>query len=500
MVDEADDGAPLPLPLLQVRQSSYAKFGLASEGRSSSAVPASVPEVPVGDPQELVQQRWKQYGYDPADEVGDANEAIPEAGDAADEAVEETGEAVDDTNEPLEESMEVVDDTEPSMEDVAWSGTPFSGDTVLSDLRLDLTEVIESHGFDSQSETGRYPARLVMLVTEPNSHIIWLALSGVSIIGYAKDSVNQVLDRLRIYLKDAIEKGWLDESAFLTDMIDHIRAERDEMRRIEEMESPEAMDERLSIAKIARDARAQEWGNKTVLVDSEEELALRSLELRYAEDQERLERVWNSPKMVARYNKPSPTLLEKRGTVRRMLTVHRFSEAARLADEIEAMEKFESAQAAAQMRRAYKAACDRLEKQFVNDTDSLRGGFATKRHQIERGKTQSLIPLGRRVDKFAQQKESFLESQKRNPPAARSRTPIVAARSTLRPDTTIGTVSEKLKLPVLEARKRPPSRITVSRLSSSLSKRNPGSNVATGRQSRRGNLDSRSDSGDEIAF
>jgi hypothetical protein len=456
MVEESEEGVPRPLPLLQVRQSSYAKFAAGGDLRPITQAAPSTPEVPVGDLEELIQQRWKRVGYAPDEE--DPRTELSERG--------------------------------------TWSGTPFSSDMLPSDLHLDLSEVVETRGYDSQSSSSRLPLRLQGILAEPKGSITWLALSGVSIIGYPKNGISDALARLRAYLKTSIAMGWLDESAYLTEILENIRVEREEMQRIEETEPPEAIDERLELAQTALDSGMQEWGNKRVLVDSEEELALRSLELKYEQEQSRLEKTWNSAKMRARFNKPSPTLLEKRSTVRRMLTVHRFNEAARLANEIEELEKFECAEAAAQMRRGYRAACERLEKQFLNDKDSLLGGFATKRNLVERGKTQSLLPLGRRVAKCTQQKESFLENQRRNPPA-RSRTPSLASRSTLRSETTIGTVSEKLKLPVLKSHKRQQSRTTVCRMNSSFSRRNPGSNVATGRESRLGNYYSISDSDEE---
>jgi hypothetical protein len=277
--------------------------------------------------------------------------------------------------------------------------------------------------------------------------------------------VKQTITSLRRYLHQCVELGYLPECAYLNDAIEKIREERREMHEPDLDEESSEVQRKLGDARTVHDSQEASWQNRLAQLDTEEELALQELELKWEEARAALEEEWNSDKIKARFNKPSPTLIDLRRTARRLLSVHRFEDSLVIAEEISALEAWEGEEATRRMALAYTVAVDRLDKKFYNDKETLETTFMTRRSQIERTRDATMLPLARKVDKYQKKDEIINEKRRRNQAAKSGLSP----KRVIPPDVTIASKGAKLRLPDVKAAKR--SSLAIARPGSMVSAR-----------------------------
>jgi hypothetical protein len=129
-------------------------------------------------------------------------------------------------------------------------------------------------------------------------------------------------------------------------------------------------------------------------------LAIHELEMKWKKARDALDAEWNSERARARFNKPSPALIDRRRTARRLLAMHRSDESAVVAREIPELEDAEAADATRRIRLAYRAAIERVDRRFRNDCETLKTSLPTGRSQIERTHNSGMMPLVRKVDQY----------------------------------------------------------------------------------------------------
>jgi hypothetical protein len=236
---------------------------------------------------------------------------------------------------------------------------------------------------------------------------------------------------------------------------------------------------KLEGARTVRDSHELSWRNKLAQIDTEEELALQELEMKWREARDTLDAEWKSEKWKAKFNKPSPTLIDRRRTAKRLLAMHRYEESAVFAREIADLEEAEAEDAARRMVLAYRIAIERVDKRFRNDWETLKTSFLTRRSQIERGRHANMLPLVRKVDKYQTRGEMIDEKKRRY---QSSRAAAGGKRREIPEGTTIAAKAAKLRLPEIQAAKR--TSLMGGRAGSVLtSRKRSASSAATGRQS-----------------
>jgi hypothetical protein len=310
-----------------------------------------------------------------------------------------------------------------------------------------------------------------------------LALCGVSIVAYSPATVDAALSVIRDVLARCIRRGYVEESMHVKSVIDSLKREREDVARLDQLEAAEEeIDERLGDAIAVRDNGEWNWNNQLAQLDAERDLAVLELEMKWQEARDALDETWRTEKMKDRYNKPSARLIELRRVARTLLRCHRFEETARVADEIDALEKSEAEDSAKRMAAGYEHAVDRLNRKFENDLDTLRSMFTTRRNQIERSRDARMMPVTRKVSKYTKKKEALEQQQKRKPKLRLASTPERPGRQT-----TIAAKSAKLQLPPIRTAKRKESALAVPRPKTAIAVRKTmasGPNVPDGRQSR----------------
>jgi hypothetical protein len=324
------------------------------------------------------------------------------------------------------------------------------------------------------------------LLKPQKGSLVYLALCGVSIIGYSEISVADAVASLRLYLQKCMDRGYLPESAYVSDTIEQIKQEQRELNEPDYEGEAAHVRRQLEAAQNIQDTLEVSWRNRLAQIESEERIAIEDLRMRWEDACESLEAEWNSEKVKSKFNKPSPKLIDLRKTAKRMLSVRRFEEAALLAKEIANLEMVEASDAERNMNLAYRVAVERLDRKFANDLETLRASFVTRRNQAERSRDVTMKPVIRSVDKYRYREGLLSERKKQSRIGCRSSS--VTIRSGIPPDTTIASKGAKLKLPDVRKARR---RALLSRPCSALSGSRTSSTV--GSSSALGSLDSGND-------
>ena len=436
----------------EYRNSSYAAFGPAV--------------------QEIIDSKKQKTGLVRVNSSGDRKkELVVQMPKPTEERIDDDFEQEED-----EDEEDVIENVPPRPLAKGWEPQPFTGTAttpqnidsrmvhtggdsrdndefpVLSaEYHLDLSELRTTQGYDTEQGSSRIPPRLYDMITHPKESIVFLALCGVSIVGYQEKLINETMSALKWYLNKCIRRGYLEESYYVQTIIENIQREQSEMREMDAMEPIEEMNTELDEVKEAKEKKEQEWANKLAQLEAEKEIAMDELAMKYQQERERIDKEWGSDKMKSKYSRPSAKLIEMRTTAKRMLQVKRFEEAAMLSEQITAREAEEANDGAHRMRVAYKAVIANLDKKFANDKDSLDATYKMKKHQLERSRDRELMPYNRRVTNYTAKIESAEETAKR---AQLNRTYRAAEtpqpKFVIRPDTVIGSRTAKLKLPTLK--------------------------------------------------
>jgi hypothetical protein len=162
--------------------------------------------------------------------------------------------------------------------------------------------------------------------------------------------------------------------------------------------------------------------------------------------------------MHARFNKPSPTLIEMRSGTRSLMTAHRFEEAVTMAEEIRRREIVETEEAARKMSSAYQQAGERLRQQYELERDALTTAYESKMLGLLKAEATNLRPLSQRIEKFQKIIVDAENSQRRGPSSV-TRTPPARKSVLVPPKAEPVALDAKLKLPPLALLGKRPRRM-----------------------------------------
>jgi hypothetical protein len=122
-------------------------------------------------------------------------------------------------------------------------------------------------------------------------------MTGGNISGYSEAAIRRTLAGLREYFQQCIAKGYLAESAFLTDVMANVRRDCAELKAAQALEAEEAaVAAGLEAVRGDFSASDQEWSHRLAELDVEPELGVTALSLRQEDARAALERKWNSEK------------------------------------------------------------------------------------------------------------------------------------------------------------------------------------------------------------
>lgn len=322
------------------------------------------------------------------------------------------------------------------------------------ELHLDLIDVSKNGGYDSEQGSERIPQRLYEMIDHPKPSIVYLALCGVSVVGYQAKTINNTIQELKKYLDKCVKNGYLEESIYINKIIENIKHEREELRQMEYIGNYDEILLRLEEAERDFEKRRKLWDSQMKIFEQEYVESLSALERRHAKEVEELNSEWISEKMKDKFNRPSPKLVELRNMAQRLISAHRFDEAAVLAMEISKKEHEESLEAAEKMRHSYLNAVDKLRQKLESDKVNLSHLHETKKAALENERQKNLLPLKNRVFHLQAQASDACESQKRAERAILLKSRQVKTRQTpIKKTAPSAFEHRKLQLPPLKALK-----------------------------------------------
>lgn len=154
--------------------------------------------------------------------------------------------------------------------------------------------------------------------------------------------------------------------------------------------------------------------------------------------------------MQAKYNKPSPKLLELRQNARALIAAHKFEEAQELAQQIAEQEAYETNQAVARMQREYQKAQEHLSQKYDTDRKAMYDSFESKLNGIIASEASDLHPFEQRIGNLQRMKKNIEISKKMNTKSClnvsnqQKKSPVSVKTPPL-------SMSAKLKLPPLKS-------------------------------------------------
>ncbi|EAX91105.1 hypothetical protein TVAG_308650 [Trichomonas vaginalis G3] len=301
------------------------------------------------------------------------------------------------------------------------------------------------------------PPNLQKMVTHPKDSVTYIAMCGASIIGYKKKVVDETVSDIKKYVDKCIKNGYIEDAMYLDNILKQIHQEKEEIKNVEKEENEKEVEQKIEFYQSEIQTKETQFEQKATVLDAQHQVDMSDLELKKQEALDELENEWKSDKMIQKYNKPSPQLIEMRQTALRLMNARRFEEAALLSAQIQQKEEEESQQAGYKMNEDYKIAVARVEKKYENDMKTMELTHEKKKIGIKGELEKSLIPVKNRLA-YAQHEKSVIE-QKKATDARKERANFVAlsAQQNLKrpsPKITIPTIStnKKLKLPPLKPR------------------------------------------------
>jgi hypothetical protein len=97
------------------------------------------------------------------------------------------------------------------------------------------------------------------MVKEDHNSVTYLALCGAPIEGYSDRLVNEALGNLRGYYKKCVDRGYLDESAFIDQTISEIKAGVKAKKEAQERDTVESISAELEDVQRERDEEDATW-------------------------------------------------------------------------------------------------------------------------------------------------------------------------------------------------------------------------------------------------
>ncbi|OHT04483.1 hypothetical protein TRFO_28048 [Tritrichomonas foetus] len=322
-----------------------------------------------------------------------------------------------------------------------------------ADFHLDLHELAETRGYDDDKGSQRIPERLRYVIEQETPRIsqesvTYLALCGIDIVGYRESKVQDAIVKMRQIEKKCIYCGFVNESAYVQDILDNTIKKLKDLKRYETMPSHTEANNNLISAQNEYALLTKAWESKKAEINTELELALNDLKMKFEHEKNEINKKWNSKSLKNRYNKPSPTLIDMKYVAKKMMNQHRFEEVAQVAKTIKRKEINESNEASDRMKKGYQSALNQLKKKYAIEEKTIRSQFDTRLSQAERQAKIEMLPFQRKVDKFSTKKENIEETMRRNPEMKKTKTrgvSILKRSSKLPPNITIG-LNTKLNL------------------------------------------------------
>lgn len=282
------------------------------------------------------------------------------------------------------------------------------------DFHLYLDDIRVSQGYDSEQGSSRIPERLRELIVHPKESVTYLALCGISILGYKEATVSRVYNDLKKYLEQCVSLGYIEESMYVDGIMKKIKNEKNELEKTQASEEVESLDNKIEEINKQLEKMSKEHQRNLESIDAEKQLAVEEINIKTEAQLEKVDEEWNSDKMQTKFNKPSPKLIEMRQMAQRLLTAQRFEEGAAMAEMIQKQEEMESEQAAEKMNAAYQAAVDRVMKKSAADVTTVEGMFNDKKTNAEGQYKKSLLPLQNKLQSLQYEKENKKMEIKKN--------------------------------------------------------------------------------------
>ena len=323
----------------------------------------------------------------------------------------------------------------------------------------------DSDDFDEENDSSRRRKKKKRKTPKikigfPKTSIVRRALCGESMSKYPVELSNHVVADLRRLLEEGIAMSMVDECGFIDQVIKNIKNDIEKSSKKSKQFSNENVNSNSKIlldeAKNALEHRTQQWEAKKRILETERELKMEEIQIRYEEESNQLAQIWQSNKKLNQFNKPSPTLLKMRQQVKIQLQSHKFEEASLLAQQMQDRDRQETEEARLKRDAAYKDDCERLRKKFELESKSVNDQFDTKLASLVKKQEEDVLPFQNRVIKYNNSFEEKKLAAKRNSSSSSlSKSKPELMRPLTR--TSVGPIqtNAKLKLPPLNATSKP---------------------------------------------
>ena len=272
------------------------------------------------------------------------------------------------------------------------------------DLYLDLDDLRNEQGYDSQQGSSKIPPKLYEMITHPKESVVFLALCGVSIAGYQEKTITYVRRELKKYMDQCTKMSLIEESMYVQGILDSIKEERELMKKTCN-DNHQQIDQKLDEAKNEVEKTEQFWERQNEALEAEHKVALEECDMKLEKALQNLNDEWDSEKIRNKYSKPSAKLMEMRKTAQRLISAKRFEEASILSAQIDQREAEESQLAGQKMGDDYKVAVARIEQKFANEKETINQTFEKRRAGYENEKQKQLIPINNRISRIQHEKE-----------------------------------------------------------------------------------------------
>lgn len=284
--------------------------------------------------------------------------------------------------------------------------------------------------------------------------IVRRALCGESIIKYPPEVINHVIADLRNILEECIALDMIDECTYLNDILQNIKNGVEAVNYFETNNgtTSDKLQEKLDEVNLSLENRKKQWDAKIRILESEKELHLQELSLKFDDECQQLDKLWQSNKMKSKFNKPSPTLLNMRQQVKIQLASHKFNDASKLAIEMQERDRSETETAANRMNAAYKEASDSLKKKFDADKKSINDSYQAKLSSLIKKEEEDLRPFISRKIKYQNLIEERKQASRRQNSTSRNKEmKLKLAQQKIVTRASVGPIqtNAKLKLPPL---------------------------------------------------
>jgi hypothetical protein len=178
--------------------------------------------------------------------------------------------------------------------------------------------------------------------------------------------------------------------------------------------------------------------NQRAVLEAEKILALDDLELRHADNLDRLQEEWSSEQMQAKFRRHAKSLM----------TAGRFDEAAVITSEITDREAKEIEEATKRMGQAYQRARERMKQQFDGEKKAAAESYDIKLLGLTKEEESMVRPMQHRIEKMEKLKAELEATAKRSRPKPVDPS-LIPKRVIIPVDQEPLVVNRKLKLPPL---------------------------------------------------